>query len=72
MGAPGAPGVAVACCHSRMLWVLWHHQGGWRRLRGCLFRSLLSLNRYAALRGAWVCRGDVLGLMMWAAYRSAA
>ena len=72
MGAPGAPGVAVACCRSGARLVRWCHRGGCRRLRGCLFRSLLSLNRYAALRGAWVCRGDVLGLMMWAAYRSAA
>ena len=29
---------------------LWRNRGGWRRPRGCLIRSLLSLSRYAALR----------------------
>ena len=41
----GAPGVAVAFCRSKARLVRWCHRGG-----GCLFRSLLSLNRYAALR----------------------
>ncbi len=60
----GATRVVVAFCGSKARLVRWCHQGGWRRLRGCLFRSLLSLNRYAALRGASICRGDVFGLVL--------
>nr|WP_289135606.1 hypothetical protein [uncultured Halomonas sp.] len=30
-------------------------QAATRRLRGCLLRSLLSLSRYAALRGIALC-----------------
>jgi len=38
--------VAPRCDHSR-----WLDPGGYRRLRGCLICSFLSLSRYAALRG---------------------
>jgi hypothetical protein len=52
----GAPGVVVAFYRTEACWVRWRYRGGWRRLRGCLFRSLLSLFRYAALQGRGIKR----------------
>jgi hypothetical protein len=48
-------GGAVLCCEGTFV-VRWRYRGGWRRLRGCLFRSLLSLFRYAALQGRGIKR----------------